>query len=316
MKSSTKNSQTIPFQGLIKSSKPSTTKQGSPYLVLQVLSTQSPISEAQTLPTVQEFTITVWGARPNSCPPLSFISISNLKTDDSFLSTSLSFVSISTPSPSQLQPFLSFLPTKVSKTQFFATIQSLSNLMSPRDSQTFTAISNRLFLPLSNGTAARTNHHNFQGGLLQHTFELLNIFLSIHSSLPFQVNPFIVSLSCLLHDIGKLKEYTSTFDYTPQFFLLGHPFLGAELAGQLLKEFNYPTSLIEHVQHCILSHHQKLEYGSPVLPASPESFLVSQLDALSGIGVQYSQPQSTKALQTQIQHYLPTKEDSPLVPIL
>ena len=148
-----------------------------------------------------------------------------------------------------------------------------------------------------------SNHHNFPGGLLKHTYEILDMFAGIYDSVPFQVNPFIVAFACLFHDFGKLECYTSDFQYTESISVTDHTFISAESVGEVLRQENVSNRLIKFVQSAILSHHGRLEWGAPILPVNPESFLVAKLDELSGHGEMYDKPSFTRSMNTTIQRF-------------
>lgn len=269
---------------------------------ISIAKTGSPYATIVCRDLNETITVNVWGT-PLTSPfkPGQLIRFDNLKSDSGFLSCSFPFVTLSHPSPDD--PLLQFIPKAVSKDEWLSLAQSLVSLCSPKEAEFILSQFTLLYQPYSTHTAARSNHHNFIGGLLQHTYELLNLFNSIYPVLPFHVSPFIVIVSCLYHDFGKLSEYTESFDYLPAFFLQGHPFLGAESVGAVLRANNFPENVVQHCQHCVLAHHGRKEWGSPVIPASPEAYIVSVLDAISGTGVQYDKPTGTKSMGTTIYRF-------------
>lgn len=278
------------IEGIIIAAKPDVTKQGNPYMVLTVASSPT-----------EKHTINIWSSTPSDLKVEQAVQIT-AKEKDGFYSAALSDVKKIKPK----QEWVNLLPKACSQQECFLVIESLISRYKECDNlklqQDFTReLAKDCYEKYKKATAARTNHHNFIGGLLQHTYELLNMFNAIQLALPFKVDTFVVTISCLMHDYGKLAEYTQDFEYKPAFFLQGHPFLGAEAIGLIMRKYQFDYNIIQHVQHCILAHHGKLEYGSPVLPASPEAFIVAKMDELSGIGVQYDQPTGTKAMNTQIQ---------------
>lgn len=277
------------IKGIVLSSKPDTTKQGNPYLVLTVADLEN------------QYQISVWSAKPSDIKVGQGVQIKE-KDSDGFLSATLTDVKKFTPT----QDLINLLPHPCSLEEWYSVVETCTGFY-PSDwvkEKEFTIkFSEMCYQKYKDRTAARSHHHAFAGGLLQHTYELLKIFTGLYNVLPYKVNPFIVTVSAIAHDLGKCSEYSTDFEYQPSFFLQGHPFLGAEAIGILLRKEGFDYHVIQHIQHCVLSHHQKLEFGSPVVPASPEAYIVSMLDALSGIGIQYDQPTGTKVAGTQIQRY-------------
>lgn len=128
--------------------------------------------------------------------------------------------------------------------------------------------------------AAATNHHNFIGGLLQHTLSVTKLAISVADLYGFVCTDLVVTVS-LLHDIGKLHELQSLpiHGRTMNGHLIGHVVESQNMvrdACQKLKDF--PRDKMECVCHCILSHHGELEYGSPVKPKLVEGYIVHMCD--------------------------------------
>ena len=128
--------------------------------------------------------------------------------------------------------------------------------------------------------AAKQLHHAWLGGLLEHVVSLLKLADRVVGNYPM-LNRDLVLTGVILHDIGKTQElaWESGFEYTVEGVLLGHIQMGYELAAKtmdLLPEF--PARLRTLVLHMILSHHGKLEFGSPKLPMIPEALALSFLD--------------------------------------
>ena len=114
------------------------------------------------------------------------------------------------------------------------------------------------------GLGAVKNHHNFIGGLVTHTHEILNMFLHIHPSLPFKVDPFIVTMAIAFHDFGKLSVYNpKDMSYKPEISLLDHPYISAKSAAQILTSHHVDARTITFIESAILSHHGRKEWGHP-----------------------------------------------------
>ena len=126
-------------------------------------------------------------------------------------------------------------------------------------------------------------HHAYSGGLLQHTYEILNSFVALRPSLPFKVDSVVCGLGILYHDYGKLYEYDSCGAVTEAMSLTPHSYLGAvEVLSVYSSILEY--RVVQMIQHVILSHHGKKEYGACVEPQTLEALVVNLLDELSGKG--------------------------------
>ncbi len=133
-----------------------------------------------------------------------------------------------------------------------------------------------------NHSAAKSVHHGFVGGLLEHTLSVTQNCDFISMQYPF-LNRDLLLTAAMLHDIGKLDEL-STFpenDYTDAGQLLGHITIGAmQIRNQIAKIPDFPVRLANELLHCILAHHGELEYGSPKKPALVEAIALSMADNL------------------------------------
>ncbi|MCI7107401.1 MAG: HD domain-containing protein [Lachnospiraceae bacterium] len=131
-------------------------------------------------------------------------------------------------------------------------------------------------------SAAKSVHHGFVGGLLEHTLSVTRNCDYFAKNYPF-LNRDLLLASAMFHDVGKLKEL-STFpanDYTDAGQLLGHIMIGAEWVGEVIRTIDgFPEVLANELKHCILAHHGELEYGSPKKPALVEALALSFADNL------------------------------------
>ena len=129
-------------------------------------------------------------------------------------------------------------------------------------------------------SAAKTVHHGFIGGLLEHTSSVTKLCQYYCKTYPI-LNQDLLLTSAMLHDIGKTKEL-SPFpknDYTDDGQLLGHIMIGAEMVHDKAREIpGFPEKLESEVKHCILAHHGELEYGSPKKPALAEAVALNLAD--------------------------------------
>ncbi len=131
-------------------------------------------------------------------------------------------------------------------------------------------------------SAAKSVHHGFVGGLLEHTLSVTrncDFFAKNYAIL----NRDLLLTAAMFHDIGKLAEL-STFpenDYTDEGQLLGHIVIGCEWVGEEIKKIDgFPVVLANELKHCILAHHGELEFGSPKKPALVEALCLSFADNL------------------------------------
>lgn len=129
-------------------------------------------------------------------------------------------------------------------------------------------------------SAAKSVHHSFVGGLLEHTLSVIRMCDFMASSYPV-INRDLLITAALFHDIGKLEELSAfpANDYTNEGQLLGHIFIGANiLSAYISKQLRFPKSLAKELLHCILAHHGELEYGSPKKPATIEAMALHFAD--------------------------------------
>jgi 3'-5' exoribonuclease len=130
--------------------------------------------------------------------------------------------------------------------------------------------------------AARQLHHAWLGGLLEHVVSLLGLADRVATHYPMLDRDLLIT-GVILHDIGKIRElsWDTGFDYTVEGVLLGHIQMGVDLAEKTIAGLpGFPDRLRTLVLHMILSHHGKLEFGSPKLPMIPEALVLNFLDDL------------------------------------
>jgi len=130
--------------------------------------------------------------------------------------------------------------------------------------------------------AARQLHHAWLGGLLEHVVSLLNLAdrVAAHYAL---LDRDLLLTGVILHDIGKIHELSwgVGFDYTVEGILLGHIQMGVDMVEKAMAGLpDFPDRLRTLVLHMILSHHGKLEFGSPKLPMIPEALVLNFVDDL------------------------------------
>lgn len=129
-------------------------------------------------------------------------------------------------------------------------------------------------------SAAKTVHHGFVGGLLEHTLSVAKLCDYYAGYYPM-LNRDLLLAAAMFHDIGKTKEL-SCFpenDYTDDGQLLGHIIIGTEMVGERIRTIaGFPEKLSAELKHCILAHHGELEYGSPKKPALLEALALNFAD--------------------------------------
>ena len=132
--------------------------------------------------------------------------------------------------------------------------------------------------------AAKSLHHVFLGGLLEHTLSVASMALGACEHYR-NLNKDLVLAGVFLHDLGKTAElsYQRSFGYTDAGNLLGHITLETQWIAREIDQIpHFPEELRLQILHIVLAHHGKLEFGSPVLPKTPEALLVHYLDDLDG----------------------------------
>ena len=133
-----------------------------------------------------------------------------------------------------------------------------------------------------NAPAAKTLHHAYIGGLLDHVVSLFRSCDLVCQNYP-QINRDLLLAGAFLHDIGKIHElsYNRSFSYTTKGQLLGHMVLELEmLHAKIALAPDFPAELKTLLEHLIISHHGHYEFGSPKLPMFPEALMLHYLDDL------------------------------------
>ena len=129
-------------------------------------------------------------------------------------------------------------------------------------------------------SAAKSVHHGFVGGLLEHTLSVVKMCDYFSKQYP-ALNRDLLLTAAMFHDIGKTKELSSfpENDYTDEGQLIGHIMIGAQMvANGAAKIPGFPKKLENELVHCILAHHGELEYGSPKKPALIEALALNLAD--------------------------------------
>ncbi len=142
---------------------------------------------------------------------------------------------------------------------------------------------NSFFVEFQRAPAAKTMHHAYLGGLLEHTLAVAQLADMLADFYPALDRDLLLA-GALLHDIGKTRELafdSFPFSYTDRGRLVGHLVLGVEMIQETIKTIaDFPEDLATRLQHLILSHHGRYEFGSPSLPMISEAFVLNFLDDL------------------------------------
>ncbi len=131
-------------------------------------------------------------------------------------------------------------------------------------------------------SAAKSIHHGFIGGLLEHSLGVTKICQFIAENYP-AINHDLLITAAPLHDIGKLEEINDfpANDYSDAGQLLGHIYIGAHMINEQIEKIpDFPERPKNELVHCILAHHGQLEFGSPKLPALIEAEALAMADNL------------------------------------
>lgn len=142
-------------------------------------------------------------------------------------------------------------------------------------------VNNEPFIKKFKGhSAAKSVHHGFAGGLLEHTLSVVKFCEYMVGAYPI-LNKDLLYTAAMCHDIGKTQELSSfpDNDYTDDGQLLGHIVIGVEMIDDAVREIpGFPKRLASELKHCIIAHHGELEYGSPKKPALAEALALNFAD--------------------------------------
>lgn len=130
------------------------------------------------------------------------------------------------------------------------------------------------------GSAAKSVHHSFVGGLLEHTLSVVRLCEFYCRNYPILNHDLLVA-AALCHDIGKVREISPFPEnsYTDEGQLLGHIVIGCEMVGEKIRQIpDFPEKKATELRHCILAHHGEYEFGSPKKPALIEAMALNLAD--------------------------------------
>ena len=129
-------------------------------------------------------------------------------------------------------------------------------------------------------SAAKSVHHGFSGGLLEHTLSVVKLCEYMAGAYPI-LSKDLLYAAAICHDIGKTVELSAfpENDYTDDGQLLGHIVIGVEMVSDAVRTIpDFPEKLASELKHCIVAHHGELEYGSPKKPALAEALALNFAD--------------------------------------
>ena len=159
-------------------------------------------------------------------------------------------------------------------------IDSIENVYLKKLLQAFFVEDKEFIKAFRQSSAAKTVHHGFVGGLLQHTLAVTKLCDFFCTQYPVLNRDLLLS-AAICHDIGKTKEL-SLFpqnDYTDDGQFLGHIVIGSEMVGEKIRAIDgFPPLLAGELKHCILAHHGEYEFGSPKKPAIVEAVALTYAD--------------------------------------
>ncbi|MBR6478547.1 MAG: HD domain-containing protein [Lachnospiraceae bacterium] len=165
-------------------------------------------------------------------------------------------------------------------TELLGIIQTIQNPYLKQLLESFFVQDQDFVKAFQKSSAAKAVHHGFVGGLLEHTLSVTKLCDYYCGAYPTLKRDLLLT-AAMCHDIGKVKELSAfpMNDYTDDGQFLGHIVMGSQMVGEKAAQIpEFPHQLLIQVQHCILAHHGKYEYGSPKLPALMEAVALNYAD--------------------------------------
>ena len=178
-----------------------------------------------------------------------------------------------------------FPTTRYDVEEMFAELMKIiSNYSNPYLRQLLEDIfsNNQIAGKFKRAPAAKTMHHPYLGGLLEHTLSLVRLCRKVGEHYP-GIDIDLLQTGAVLHDFGKIDElsYERGFGYTNEGQMIGHLVMETIMVSDHIKQIpDFPEELRRHLLHMLLAHHGKLEFGSPKLPSTPEALMLAYLDDL------------------------------------
>ena len=165
-------------------------------------------------------------------------------------------------------------------TQLLALVDSIENEYLKKLLNMFFREDEDFIKKFKNSSAAKSVHHGFVGGLLEHTLSVTKLCNYYCKHYPILKRDLLLS-AAMLHDIAKTRELSAfpVNDYTEEGNFLGHIVMGVEMVGEKIRQIDgFPTLLESEIKHCIVAHHGEYEYGSPKKPAIIEAVALNYAD--------------------------------------
>jgi 3'-5' exoribonuclease len=145
--------------------------------------------------------------------------------------------------------------------------------------------------------AAKLIHHNYLGGLLEHTLEVVELCLKIAQLYPGKISVPLLVTGAIIHDVGKIEEYDQdsfTFQQTDKGRMLGHIIIGLGILREKIGKIpSFPEHLQLELEHMLVSHHGEREWGSPETPRTINAFALFHADLVSARLRQFLQVMGT-----------------------
>ncbi len=193
---------------------------------------------------------------------------------------------VAAPTPDDLSPFIQPLPGDhaMHRARFFELIRSVQNPFCTELLKAIFDLDGENWQKFEAAPAAKTLHHGYRGGLLEHTGEVAALCDSVASTIPHLDRDVLIT-AALLHDFGKLEELAQDLnsgEYTQRGYLIGHVVLGTCAVREAMNRIDdFPETLKDEILHLILSHHGRLEFGAAKTPMFPEAIVLSACDLMS-----------------------------------
>lgn len=159
-------------------------------------------------------------------------------------------------------------------------VESIQNIYVNQLAKSFFIEDKEFIQAFKNHSAAKSVHHGFIGGLLEHTLGVVKLCDYYSRAYPI-LNRDLLLGAALFHDIGKIRELANfpMNDYTDDGQLLGHIVMGVEMIGSKIQTIpDFPAQIAAELKHCILAHHGEFEFGSPKKPALAEAVALNFAD--------------------------------------
>lgn len=247
-----------------------TTRQGSPYALLKVADAE------------ESFSISVWDVAPDLAPfPGQLVQFNQVKDFGGKKSCSITDMVLGLMAD-ECHPLYGLIPRPIQRNVWDRTVEHLLTFCTDTTLvPVIQSFAEKLYKPYSEYPAATTVHHAYQGGLLNHTHQMLHMLEGLYPCLPYQIKVERCILAILFHDYGKVYEYNRQGDTQPDMYLLGHIYIGAHKLQNVLEQYGVEPEEVKRIIHCVLAHHGQREFGSPVQPCTQEAAIVTYLDNIS-----------------------------------